>query len=217
MTFGLSAAAVAGIGAVAATGASLYSTRQQGKAAGRAAELQSQAADRGIDEQQRQFDAIRELLKPYTDGGPGALTGQQDIAGLNGENAQQAAIAAIQRSPQFMALQQQGENAILQNASATGGLRGGNTQAALAQFSPQLLSQLIDQQYSRLGGLTSLGQNAAAGVGNAGMQTGNNIAQLMQQQGAALAGGALAQGRTQAGYANAISNGLGMFLGGGKF
>lgn len=136
---------------------------------------------------------------------------------MGGENAQQAAISAIQRSPQFTALQQQGENSILANASATGGLRGGNTQAALAQFSPQLLSQLIDQQYSRLGGLTSLGQNAAAGVGNAGMQTGSNIAQLMQQQGAALAGGALAQGRGQAGMWNALGSAVGAFGGMGGF
>jgi hypothetical protein len=62
-----------------------------------------------------------------------------------------------------------------QTPRATGGLRGGNVQAALGQFQPQLLAQLIDQQYSRLGGLTSIGQNAAAGVGNAGMSTGNSI------------------------------------------
>ena len=55
---------------------------------------------------------------------------------------------------------QQGQDAILQNASAIGGLRGGNTQAALAQFRPALLSQLIAEQYNRLGGLSSLGQNA---------------------------------------------------------
>lgn len=167
---------------------------QAADAAERAAATQAQSAQLGIDEQKRQFDALQALLKPYVQAGTGALTEQQDLIGLNGRGAQQTAINGIQASPQFQAMQQQGQNAILQNASATGGLRGGNVQGALAQFSPRLLSQLIEQQYSRLGGITALGQNAAAGTGNAGMQTGGNIANLLQQQGAALAGGELAQG-----------------------
>ena len=114
-------------------------------------------------------------------------------------------------------MQQQGNNAILANASATGGLRGGNTQAALAQFSPQLLSQLIQQQFGNLGGLTSVGQNAAAGVGNAGMQTGNSITNLLQQQGAAQAGAALAGGRASMGAWSGGMGALGTFAGGGGF
>lgn len=148
----------------------------------------------------------------------GSLAGQQDLIGLNGADAQRAAIGAIEGSPQMQALVQQGENAILQNASATGGLRGGNTQGALAQFRPALLSQLIDQQYGRLAGITQLSQNSATGVGTAAMQTGTNVSNLLQQQGAATAGGVLAQGRAQAGYANAISGALGAYAGyGGKF
>lgn len=196
----------------------LYSSRQQSKAAGRAADAQSAAAEAGIEEQRRQFDAIQKLLEPYVQAGTGALTGQQDLLGLNGQGAQGAAISALESSPQFTALTRQGEDAILANASATGGLRGGNTQAALAQFRPGLLAQLIEQQYGRLGGLTSVGQNAAAGVGNAGMATGNNVANLLQQQGAAQAGGYLAQGKAQAGYAGALTGAIGQYFGlGGKF
>jgi hypothetical protein len=168
--------------------------KQQAEAAKEASLTQSNAAQAGIDETKRQFDAFQAALAPYMQAGTGALAGQQNLAGLNGAGAQQAAIDNIQASPQFQALQQQGSDAILANASATGGLRGGNTQSALAQFSPALLSQLIDQQFSRLGGLTSIGQNAAAGVGNAGLQTGSNVANLLQQQGAATAGGQLAAG-----------------------
>jgi len=201
------AAAVAG----AAVIGGIYSARKSANAAQDASNAQVAASDRGIAEQQRQFDAVRELLQPYVNTGTTALGQQGDLTGLNGTGAQQAAIAALQNSPQFAALQQQGTNAILQNASATGGLRGGNTQAALAQFSPALLSQLITDQYSRLGGLSAMGQNAAAGVGNAGMQTGSGISNLLQQQGAAQAGGALAQGRAQAGYVNAFGNAIGAY------
>lgn len=168
--------------------------KQQAEAAKEASNTQAAAAQSGIDEQRRQFDSLQAALAPYVNAGTGALRGQQDLLGLNGNPAQQAAIDSIAASPQFQSMQRQGTDAILANASATGGLRGGNVQAALAQFSPQMLSQLIDQRYAQLGGLTGLGQNSAAGVGNAGLQTGSNIANLLQQQGAAQAGGQLAMG-----------------------
>jgi hypothetical protein len=158
------------------------------------AQTQAESADKGIAAQQLALEQFRQALAPYVNAGTGALTGQQDLLGLNGASAQSSAINGIQASPQFAALQKQGNDAILANASATGGLRGGNVQGALAQFSPTLLAQLIDQQYSRLGGLTSLGQSSAAGVGNAGMQTGSAVSSLLQQQGAAIAGGQIAQG-----------------------
>lgn len=208
-------------GIVAVAGASLvgsvYSSSQQKKAAGQASDAQTAAAQAGIEEQRRQFDALQALLKPYTEAGTGALAGQQALLGLSGADAQQQAISGIQGSPQFKALLQQGENSILANASATGGLRGGNVQGALAQFSPALLSSLIDQQYSRLGGLTSIGQNAAAGVGNAGMATGQGISALLQQQGAAQAGNYLARANANSQMANGIVGAIGGAFGGGGF
>jgi len=201
-----------------AIGAGLGGAVEGSDSVDQASQAQQQSAQGGIDEQRRQFEAIQKLLSPYVDAGTNAIPGlapyaaagapalgqQQALLGLNGPDAEREAIARISGGETFRSLSQQGENAILQNASATGGLRGGNVQAALAQFRPQLLSQLIEQQYGRLGGLTalgqgttqnlaSLGQNAAAGVGNAGMSTGSNIAALMGQQGAAQSGGILGQ------------------------
>ncbi|MBC6802045.1 hypothetical protein [Acinetobacter baumannii] len=189
--------------------------KAQKNAANQAADAQIQSNQAAIDEQKRQFDAIQELMKPYVNAGTGALAGQQDLLGLNGASKQQAAIDAINNSQAMQTYMQQGENAILQNASATGGLRGGNTQSALSQFRPQLLNQLINQQYSNLGGLTSIGQNAAAGVGNAGMQSANNIGNLLQQSGAAQAGNALAQGQASANQWAGIGNLVGQL--GGAF
>ena len=191
---------------VVSAGATYLASRSASKAAGKAADAQSRSADAQIAESQRQFDSIQELLKPYTQAGIGALTGQQNFLGLNGADAQQQAISALENSPTMQAMTQQGENAILQNASATGGLRGGNTQGALAQFRPQLLNQLIQQQYSNLGGLVSVGQNAAAGVGNAGQNSSNQIINALGQQGAAQAGSALAQGQANANMWGGIAN-----------
>jgi hypothetical protein len=172
-------------------GSSLASSALQSRAAGKAAGQQADAAQAGIEEQRRQFDEMQKLLAPYVQAGQPALQAQQAMLGLGGAEAQQQAIAGVEQSPLLQALMRQGEEAMLQQASATGGLRGGNMQAALAQFRPQMLQEALDQQYARLGGLTALGQQSAAGVGGAGMQTGRDVAGLLQQQGAARAGGAL--------------------------
>lgn len=164
------------------------------EAAGAASGAQVAMGEKGIAEQRRQFDAMMQLMAPYVTAGTGALKGMQDLSGLSGVEAQRAAIAGLEGSPQFQALTQQGENAMLQQAAATGGLRGGNIQGALAQFRPQMLSNLIEQQYARLGGIAGMGQASAAGQSAQGAQYAGNIANLMQQQGAAQAGGIMAQG-----------------------
>jgi len=187
----------------------VMSSRAQKKAANSAANAQIQSSEMGVQDQRRQFAAVQKLLKPYADAGLSGLSGQQDLLGINGTAAQQAAIGNVNNSSEMQTYLQQGENAILQNASATGGLRGGNTQAALAQFRPQLLNQLINQRYQNLAGMTSLGQNAAAGTGNAGMQAASNISNLYQQSGAAQAGAALASGQASANMWNGLTGAIG--------
>lgn len=157
------------ITALVVGGGTLIGSSIQGSAAKDAASTQAASAQSGIDEQRRQFDAMRELLKPYTEAGLPALEQQQAFLGLRGPEAERAAIERISGSERFQELARQGEEALLQRASATGGLRGGNIQGALAQFRPQVLNSLIEEQYGRLGGMTTLGQRSATGVGAAGM------------------------------------------------
>lgn len=125
------------------------------------------------------------------------------VGGESGRAAQQAAINQIEQNPLFQSQIRQGEEALLQRASATGGLRGGNIQAALAQFRPQMLQQAIEQQYGRLGGIAGTGlgvteqlyrggQASATGQASAAGTLGSNVANLLGQQGAAQAGGQLA-------------------------
>lgn len=206
MPWGIAAAAVVGAAA----------SMSQAEDAEDAAYAQQQSAQQGISEERRQFDAVQALLKPYVDAGGPALTGQQDLLGLNGAGAQQTAVNGIQSSPMFQAMLKQGETSILQNASATGGLRGGNVQAALAQYSPAMLNAAINDQYSKLGGMTSLGQNSAVQQASSGAQSTSNIVNLLQQSGAAQAGGILAQSKGEAGAMNSIGSAIGMYYGGGR-
>jgi hypothetical protein len=193
-------------------GTQLLGGYMQSSAASEAGQLQSAAALAGIEEQRRQFDRIQQILAPYTQAGQQALGGftpyqtlgtealaqQRALAGLAGPEAQAAAVRGIETSPLFQANVRQGEESLLQRASATGGLRGGNIQAALAQFRPQMLGQAISQQYERMGGLAGagfgasqrlaeLGQASAAGTGTAGSTMATNVSNLLQQQGAAQA------------------------------
>ena len=199
-------------------GATLLSGLFGASSAKSAAKTQAEASMAGIAEQRRQFDAMQKLLSPYVSAGTGALSSMSALSGASGADAQAKAIAAIEGGSEYKALTAQGENAILQNAAATGGLRGGNTQGALAQFRPALLSSLINQKYSQYSGLAQMGQASAAGVGSAGLQTGTNIASLLQQQGAAQAVGQLATGQALQSIPNAVMSGLGLYAGlGGTF
>lgn len=208
-------AAIATIGS-AVIGGSLAANAQR-KASKTAAAAQTYAADQSMAEQRRQFDSIQALFRPYVEAGGGSLARQLDLSGGNGPEAQQRAIQAIEMGPEFAAMTRQGEEAILQNAAATGGLRGGNVQSSLAKFRPEVLSSLINQQYQRLGGLTSLGQ-ASAGNQAAGAQTfANNMSNLFTQRGEALAGSALARGQANANMFGNIAGSVGFAAGRGLF
>lgn len=195
----------------------VMSSNAQKSAARTASRAQQQAADQSIAEQRRQFDAVQQLMAPYVQSGTTALSRYNALSGLAGEEAQQSLINQITSGAEYGSLVRQGEEAILQSASATGGLRGGNTQSALARFRPEILSSLIRDEYSRLGGMVSVGQNAAAGLGNAGMQTGQNISNQYGQIGQAQAGAALARGQATANMWGNIAGSVGLAAGLGGF
>ena len=106
--------------------------------------IQSNAADKAAAAQNAAAQAGINRYLPYTQLGASSVAQIQNLMGLSGADAQQSAINALQASPEFQSMLKQGESSILANASATGGLRGGNTQAAMAQFSPTLLANLIN-------------------------------------------------------------------------
>jgi len=213
------AAAVIGSAVVGGI-ASSSATKSAAKTASAA---QTQATEASVEEQRRQFDEMKALLEPYVtagspalaqmagyaDIGPKALEAQANLAGLNGPEAQQAAIQNIEQSELYQAQVRQGEEALLQNAAATGGLRGGNLQGALAQYRPQMLSQEIQNTYDRLGGfanfgagmtqnLAKLGQASAAGQAAQGMEMASNIGNLNMAAGDARAQAALMSGQANA-------------------
>jgi hypothetical protein len=150
---------------------------------------------------------------PWLQAGQASLGGLMDIIGLNGADKQQAAISGIQNSPQFASLNRQGEEAILQNAAATGGLRGGNVQASLYNQRSDLLAQLIDQQFARLGGISGAGAQTGATIGGFGQNAANAIAGLFGNIGQAKAGGIMGQAQGYTQVAQGVGNMLQFFAG----
>jgi hypothetical protein len=102
---------------------------------------------------------------------------------------QQQAIDALKNSPLYKSLYFNGEQALLANASATGGLRGGNLETGLAQFGANTLADVYQNQIANLSNLSGLGANTGGVLGQLGGSTSSNISSLLQSLGAEQAGG----------------------------
>jgi hypothetical protein len=202
-------AVIAGVG-------SLASSAIGSSAAKGAGQSQERAAMLGVEEQRAAREELARRLEPYAAAGAPALQQQMAALGLSGPEAQAAYVQQQEQSPIFQAIARQGEEAMLQQASATGGLRGGNIQGALAQFRPSLLNQFLERQYTNLGGLTSLGQQSAAGIGTAGMQSAGAIGELLGQAGAAQAGAKLGAANAWSKTLNLPAQFAGFAYGAGK-
>lgn len=152
-------------------------------------------------------DGSRRDLTPFTTGGFAGSDG--------GPEAQAAAIEALRGSPLYESLFRNGQDTLLNNASATGGLRGGNFQTGLANFGRDTLAQVIQQQLANLGGIAGNGQGAAGSLSGAGQSSTNNIIQLLGQQGQIQAGGILGKQAVNNNSTNSFLSGLGGLLGNG--
>ena len=206
-------AAAIGIGAAGVIGSSVMGSR----AANKAADAQSYASDQAIAAQRSEFDKSIELLRPYTDVGAEAIGMQRAFTGLGTPEDEQAQIDAVMGSPEYAALISSGEEGILQNAAATGGLRGGNTQKALSEYRPSILAGLLERRYNRLGGLAGMGQASASQQAYSGNQLGTNIAGQLNQQGMASAQNQLSKGAAWSSGISGVAQSVGQFGGMGGF
>jgi hypothetical protein len=158
---GAAAAIGAGISTAGSIGGSLISSGKAGAGAAQAqANLQQQRND----------------LAPFRDAAGPTLQAQQDLLGLNGQDAATAAMANFQQSPGYQWQLGQGLRAVDAGAAASGMLRSGATLKAEETYGQGLANQDFGNYYNRLMGISTLGENAAAG-GASTAQTGANLAQ----------------------------------------
>lgn len=200
----------AGLGAaVISGGASIFG-------ANKAADAQKDAAQQASDTQRQMFDVTQENLRPYMDAGAGATT---TLTNRLPEFTSPIALdqAWLEKTPGYQFTRNQGLKSV-QNAAGARGL--GASGAALkgaAQFATGLSDSTYQNQfqnaitnqtnaYSRLLSLAGLGENAAAGVGNAAITTGQNIGNNITGAGNAEGASYLAAAKGVGNAANSIPN-----------
>lgn len=166
------------------------------KSADDAADASKDAAATQAGSEREALDYLKEVERLPQQFREGALMKLGGIAGLEGgEGDQQELIDKARQSPLYSAImgtQGAGEDAIMRNASMTGGLRSGNTQDQLFSYNANLENTALLESYNQeLQGLQGLGQLPS----NA-----NTIASATSNIGATLAQG-------QIGAANAKQQG----------
>jgi hypothetical protein len=155
------------------------------------AQISADAANRALD-YLKEEEAIPQFFRKGSLNIIGGLSGLGDMAG-------QDAVSKIKNSEiykQVMGSKMAGEDAILRNASVTGGLRSGNTSDALARYSGDLEQQAFFQGLKSLQGLAQLPSNA------------NNIAAATADVGDILGQGRVASGQAIASGRGALTAGL---------
>jgi hypothetical protein len=126
-----------------------------------------------IGEARRQFDLNRADLAPRIEAEQSALEQLLRFLGVRGADAEREAIEGFQESPGQAFLRKRQERALVRNASATGGLRGGNILTALQEQANDIASTQLGDRMSRLAGVAS-GNTAVAGA-NIGTNLTNSI------------------------------------------
>ena len=179
-------------------------------AAKTAADLQAQAANRGVDLQKYIFDTLNQQQAPYRQAGYSALSDiQGQLPYLTSKFTPQDFAAGI--DPGYAFRLKQGQMA----AQRAGNMKGmtGNVLTGLQDYTQGLASQEYQNAFNRniaqkqniyntLAGIAGIGQTAQGQTGQAAGTYGTNASNLMT-------GGAAAQAAGQVGAANALSGGLG--------
>ncbi len=164
-------------------------------AVGQASKLQAKASKEAIKEDRRQFNLTRADLQeaqqfqraqqqPFQEAGVGALGQQQALLGLSGQEAQNQAFASFNESPGQKFLRDRAQRNLTRNASAIGGLGGGNVRSALVEQGVGFAQQDFQNQFGRLGQLAGQGQSAANQVGQGALNTASQIGQFGAQSAA---------------------------------
>lgn len=163
--------------------------------------MQSNTADKAQKQAQAQFQQQRNDLGPYREAGLAPLAAQQDLLGLHGQPAADAAMANFQQSPGYQFQFDEGQRAVESSMAAQGLLRSGATLKGLERFGQGLANSDFGQYYNRLMDLSKMGQNSAAG----GATTAGQSAEATLQ-------GANAQNSITGNMANTIGGTANMLL-----
>lgn len=160
--------------------------------------------------QQEGFGRQRRELAPFATAGRDALQQQQALLGLGSPEQQQQAFAAFNESPGQKFIRDRAQRNLVRNASAIGGLGGGNVRSALVQQGAGFAAQDFGNQFNRLSDLRVGGQSAATNIGQGALSTGTNVGQTQFNAGQLTGAGAIntaaRQGQFGQNFASNVGN-----------
>lgn len=166
-----------------------------------AASMQADAAQRASDQQAAQLAQQRSDLQPWRASGEEANNRLRSLMGFDGSNP----TASLQSTPGYQFRLGEGQRQVDNSAAARGSTLSGATLKALSRYGQDYASGEYQNQFNRLSGMSTVGQNAAAGQGAASMAFGNSQAQNTIGAGNANAAGNM-------GAANAFGNAAGQYM-----
>lgn len=143
----------------------------------------SKASANAVNAEKEMYLQTRSDLMPYTEAGYSATTQQQNLLGLNGQAAADAAMQTYQTSPGYQWQLQQGLQAVDAGAAAKGMLRSGATLKAEQTYGQGLADSDFSDYYNRLSGLSKTGESAAAQTAVAGSNTADSLANIYTSTG----------------------------------
>jgi hypothetical protein len=212
--------AIAG-GSLLSAGVGAYSASQASKA-------QANAAQQGIDAQERMFQKQTELQEPFRQAGISAQNRLLNYMGLGqdpnapgfGRYTGDFGMADFQADPGYAFRLAEGQKALDRSAAARGGLQSGAALKAAARYGQDMGSQEYTNAFNRyqtnranqlnpLQSLMGSGQTSANTLTNAAGQNATNLMQGYGNMGAARASGYMGMGNALTG---ALNQGTGAYM-----
>lgn len=203
---------------LAIVGSSLIGADASSNSAGSAERAQAQAASDANATQLAMFNKTQANLQPYMDSGN---VGNSQLANRLTDLTSPIKMdqTALQNTPGYQFNLANGLRAVQNGAAARGlgssgaALKGAATYAtglADSTYQNQFNNAVTNQSnaYNRLLGVASLGENAAAGLGNNAVATGTNIGNNIIGAGNNAAANSIAQGNALSNAANSVPNSL---------
>lgn len=198
----------------AAIGASIGGGVDAANAAGDAAQVQADAANRAADLQYKMWQEQVALQKPWLTAGEGALNRLSAGLAKGGEFGTPFSQTNWQQDPGYGFRMSEGLKALDRQAAARGGLISGAALKAAQRYGQDYGSQEYQNAFNRyyterqnmlnpLQSMAGVGQTTAQNIGTAGTQMAQNVGDTQQSAAAARASGYVGQANA---LNSAISN-----------
>jgi hypothetical protein len=189
--------------AAAIVGAAVVAGGSAMAAGSMASSATTNASNASVAEQNSALSQQAALSAPYRAVGQDAIGQYEALLGTGPGSNAQTIQQALQNTPGYQFTRQQGQQGIMNAASASGGVSG-NTLTALDQYNTGLADQTYQNALNNAQGAVGMGQAAAAGQAQNVGQAASNISSTLNTQGTNLANIDIG---TAAGISKAVSGG----------